>query len=233
MAIHSTLVLMLGKFRGRRTLVQTERPSKETGVRLSVDLAHGTAFGGKRPNVRGQDRGSESPINWKTDFLTRHIRHHPGLPAGDRHLLWVSRRKPWATSGVGVALSGTRPLRPFRTGTAPFGTTFPSAGRQGLRGSFRHFRACGPGDLHLKHFPGWSYLLTDGETSLPLWVVLRSQGMADSYDHQFHLTPGLYVFTLGSLFLLSLFSIINTPTDISRSWGIGVCGPHLTSGDCA
>ena len=136
-------------------------------------------------------------------------------------------------SGVGVALSRTRPPHPFRTGTAPSGTTCPSAGQQGLRGSFRHFRACGLGDLHLKHFPGWSYLLTDGETSLPLWVVLRSQGMADSYDHQFCLTPGLSVFTLGSLFLLSLFSIINTPTDISRSWGIGDCGPHLTSGDCA
>lgn len=103
----------------------------------------------------------------------------------------------------------------------------------GAEGSFRHFRACGPADLHLKHFPGWSYLLTDGETSLPLWVVPRSQGMADSYDHQFRLTPGLYVFMLGSLFLLSLFSIINTPSDISRSWGIRVCGPYLTSGDCA
>ena len=50
--------------------------------------------------------------------------------------------------------------------------------------------------------------------------------MADSYDHQFRLSPGLCVFTLGSLFLLSSFLIINTPTDISRSWGIGVCGPH-------
>ena len=42
----------------------------------------------------------------------------------------------------------------------------------------------------------------------PPWAVLSLQCMANSYSHQFSLIHGLPVFTLGSLFLLSLISII-------------------------
>ena len=133
MATHSTPVILPGKFHGRRRLIQTERLSKETGVRLSMDPAHSTAFGEKRPSVRGQDRGGESCINWRIDFPTWHITDHPGLPAGDRHL--AVGEPPEALGPVRCRRGhlGSKTPAPFRTGTAPLGTTCPSAGRQGLR----------------------------------------------------------------------------------------------------
>ena len=55
----------------------------------------------------------------------------------------------------------------------------------------------------------------------PPWVVLRLQDMADSYGHQFSLSAGLPVFTSGSLFFLSLISIIKYP---KGPLGVGALG---------
>ena len=77
----------------------SERPSKITGVRLSIDTSHCTTFG-KRPSMRDQDRVGGSCINYKIDFLTCHVKDHLGLLDRDRHLMKGSRQSPWASSVV-------------------------------------------------------------------------------------------------------------------------------------
>ena len=143
MATHSTPVLLPGKFHGRRRLIQTERLSKETGVRLSVDPAHSTAFGEKRPSVRGQDRGGDSCINWRIDFPTWHTTDHPGLPAGDRHL--AVGEPPEALGPVRCRCGhlGSKTPAPLQDRDSTTWNDLSVCRPAGAEGSFRHFRARG------------------------------------------------------------------------------------------
>ena len=190
----------------------SERPSEVTGVRLPINSSHSTAFEGKRPSVRNQDRVTGSHINLKNGFLTCHIKDHLGLLNGDRHLIVGSCQNPWATSVIQHGhLGSRRPLPLWDWGQSLFQwpvrlqTGHGPGGSSDTLGSSSQLTCI------------WSKPLA-GFTSrwmvkLP-WhprIVLRLQDMADSYGHQFSLRPGLAVFTLGFLFLLSLISIIKYP----------------------
>lgn len=63
----------------------SERPSEVMGARLSNDISHCTIFGGKRPNVRDQNKVNGSCISFNIDFLTCHFKDHLGLLDGDRY----------------------------------------------------------------------------------------------------------------------------------------------------
>ena len=106
----------------------SERPSEVMGAKLSNDISHRTTFGGKRPNVRDQNRVSGSCISFNIDFLSCHFKDHLGLLDGDRYLRRVGvghcRQNPGAASVVWHGHLRIRsPSPPLGPGTVPLPVT--------------------------------------------------------------------------------------------------------------
>lgn len=63
----------------------SEQPSEEMSVRLSINTSH-CNFWRKEAQHEKARQGKRLQYQLKIDFLTCHIKDHPGLPDGDRHL---------------------------------------------------------------------------------------------------------------------------------------------------
>ena len=216
----------------------SERPSEVMGARLSNDISHCTIFGGKRPNVRDQNKVNGSCISFNIDFLTCHFKDHPGLLDGDKTSCWgelpesldhlshpAQPSQDWETpSPSGLNRLTSNDLSADWAWTRDF--LLPLLGPVASWLTFKAFPLAGFTSRRMVKLP-W-----------PPWVVLRLQGIADCYGHQFSLRPGLLVYVLDSLSSSSAWSqLLNTSKAMSRSWNIRVCRPncnfwsfHLKSG---
>ena len=149
----------------------------------------------------------------KLIFLTCHVKDYLKCLDGDRHLVAGSHQNPLATCHPAWWPSREQEPTSSPSGlrAVPLPLTCLFAGKTwpgglflviwGPVASWLAFVALPFAGLTSRRIAGFSW---------PPWVVLRSQGMADSNDYQVCMSPGLPFLRLGSLFLLSLVLIIKT-----------------------